>query len=523
MRRRLFVLLCCVALAVNADAAKIKGYIWDVTADGLVVEGQAVQLPPSVKVERKNQRDVTVADLRIGWEVEVEGDQRAGGFVAKKVKVKNKRHEDVDIHGFVETVSDRTINVEGRELFWPTDAVRPAIRPGMRVDGEGILLDDGSVQLEKVKVGPRGFNEDEAQFMMAMRQDVAKFKESIDPIDEQGLIEYVTTVGEGLVPEWVDPNELGFNFSVIDDPSLNAFALPDGTVVVHTGLLAVLENEAQLATVLGHEIAHATHRHGYRGYKNQKKMSWLKIGAIAGGIAVGAATDKGWAGALAGLGGGLAVSAVVSGHGRGLEDEADRVGLHYMVDAGYDPYQAPEVWHVFSRYTADQNAVQNFFFSDHSTHQARISNLTREINQHYRESVSPGTLAANQAQYESAVAPIRKRVAAMNYQRKEYANAAKAFAAELERDPDDPISLYFKGKILWDTGGAERADDAIAAFRQAAASDPEFPEPYREIGGIYYRLERHRDAAEAFEVYLEMRPDAPSAAQIRNYLASVPR
>ena len=518
MKQRVLAIALAMAVATTAHAAKLKGYIWDVTSEGLVVEGVNVELLPNAKVERKNQRDITASDLRIGWEVEVEGNRRAGGFVAKKIKVKNKRNDDIDIRGFIETVSERSVNVEGRELFWPSGETRPALSAGARLEGKGILLDDGSVQLVRAKVAPRGFTEDEAEFMNLVEQDVTKLRQALAPVEETELIDYVTRVGERLVPSWVDPNELGFNFTVIDDPSLNAFALPDGTVVVHTGLLAVLESEAQLATVLDHEIAHATHRHGYRGYKNQKKMSWLKIAAIAGGVAVGAATDKGWAAALAGLGGGLAVSAMMSGHGRNLEDEADRIGLHYLVDAGYDPFQAPEVWHVFGRYTADQNAVQNFFFSDHSTHRARISNLTREINLHYRAAIEPEKMAQNVEAYDAAVSPIRKRVAAMNYQRKEYANAAKAFAAELERNPNDAISLYFEGKILWQTGGANAADDAIARFRAAANADPDFPEPYREMGGVFYRLKRHAEAADAFEKYLQMRPDAPSADPIRAYL-----
>ena len=359
--------------------------------------------------------------------------------------------------------------------------------------------------------------------MNLVRQDVAKLKDALEPYDDAELVRYVSQVGDSLVPAWVDPNELGFNFTAIDDPSLNAFALPDGSVVVHTGLLAILENEAQLATVLGHEIAHATHRHGYRGYKNQNKMKWLQLGAIAGGIAVGAATDKGWAGALAGLGAGLTVSAMVNGHGRKLEDEADRIGLNYMVDAGYDPFQAPEVWRVFDSYTADQNAVQNFFFSDHSTHAARISNLTREINAHYRGTIDGAAMTRNEETYQRVVERVRVHVAAHNYHRGEYKNAAKAFASELERNPNDAAALYYKGKILWDTGGINSAEQVIQAFRSAAAADRNFADPYRELGLVYYKLDRHEAAADAFETYLKMRPNAEGTDEIRAYLSRVGR
>jgi predicted Zn-dependent protease len=107
--------------------------------------------------------------------------------------------------------------------------------------------------------------------------------------------------------------------------------------------------------VLGHEIGHATHRHGYRGYKDQqKKQTLFGIGSLLAGVAVGSATDSAAAGLVTGLGTNLAFKAATNGHGRKLEDEADEVGLYYMVEAGYDYMEAPEVWRVFGRYTKDK-------------------------------------------------------------------------------------------------------------------------------------------------------------------------
>ena len=133
----------------------------------------------------------------------------------------------------------------------------------------------------------------------------------------------------------------------------------------------------------------------------------LQLGALAGGIAVGAKTDSAWAGILTGVGSSLTLSAVVNGHGRKLEDDADRIGLQYMVDAGYDYMEAPAVWQVFSKFTKDQGSVTNFFFSDHSTHRARISNLVREINLHYRGKVDRDTLTTNEDKYQRATASLR--------------------------------------------------------------------------------------------------------------------
>jgi predicted Zn-dependent protease len=122
---------------------------------------------------------------------------------------------------------------------------------------------------------------------------MSQLRAQLKTIDDPQLQAYVDRVGRSLVPKWVDPQQFQFTFTLVNDPTLNAFAMPDGTVVVQSGLLAVLENEAQLATVLGHEIAHATHRHGYRGLKDQqKKQMWAGLGGLAAGVALGGKMDS---------------------------------------------------------------------------------------------------------------------------------------------------------------------------------------------------------------------------------------
>ena len=222
MLRRFVLFACVLSAAASSDADKFKGYLWDVQGRNLVVEGTSVELRPDAKIERKNQKDISAADLRIGWEVEVEGDRRGDRFVAKKLKVRNKKNEDVKVQGFIETVSDASIEVEGLEMFWPRTTQRPTLEPGMRLKGKGIMLDDGSVQLTEAKVGGRGFNQDEAKFMNLVRQDVAKLKDALELYDDADaeVIGYVSRVGDSLVPAWVDPNEHDFNFTVIDDSEL---------------------------------------------------------------------------------------------------------------------------------------------------------------------------------------------------------------------------------------------------------------------------------------------------------------
>ena len=151
--------------------------------------------------------------------------------------------------------------------------------------------------------------------------------------------EYVQALGMSLVPKWQrdlpagDPQKIPFHFYLVDKRAPNAFALANGTVVVHSGMLALLENEAQLAAVLGHEIAHAIQEHTYRQSQYHKKaLMALRIGAAVGAAYGGRAVTD-----LANL----AENAIRNGYSRSLENQADPVGAEYMMMAGYDPRRPP--------------------------------------------------------------------------------------------------------------------------------------------------------------------------------------
>jgi Zn-dependent protease with chaperone function len=508
-----------ILVSTGAFADKLQGYLWNASASSIVVDGVAVRVLPDTRIERPNHEGITASDLRAGWQVEVDARQDSGGWVAKKVKVKNRRNDDTKLEGVLESNGDG-LTVDGYPIRWAKGIEPPRVTPGMRIKAEGTVLDDGTIELKKGEILPAGFDPEEQQFMAAASEEVAKLKMQLKPVQDPQLQGYVERVGRSLVPAWVDPQVFNFNFSIIADPSLNAFALPDGTVVVHTGLLAALENEAQLATVLGHEIAHVTHRHGYRGYKHQTgKMKWLQLGALVGGVVVGTQTDSALAGLLTGLGSNLAISAAVNGHGRNLEDDADRVGLHYMVDAGYYYMEAPEVWQVFSRYVDDQDQVSNFFFSDHSTHEARIRNLNKEIATQYRGQVERDDLKVNEEQHQQIASVLAMQNAAANFERGNYRAAGRGFSNALDRNPNDAMCHLYRGKALWKQYGRQAALDVLQAFDTAAQLDPTLAEPYLNMGIVFFEIQDMQQSALAFRRYLEMRPDAPEGPKIRSLLA----
>jgi metalloendopeptidase OMA1, mitochondrial len=177
------------------------------------------------------------------------------------------------------------------------------------------------------------------------KEVLAKEKASTDV----AAIALVERVGKRLAT--VAP-EKGFKyeFTVLESDQVNAFCLPGGKVCVYTGILPYCQNEAGLATVLGHEIAHAIARHG------GERMS---RGLIIEGIGLGvdaALKDRGVSAtthnvAMTAYGAGTAVGVMLP-FSRSHETEADYLGLTYMSKAGYDPNEAPKFWGRFSALTS---------------------------------------------------------------------------------------------------------------------------------------------------------------------------
>ena len=167
---------------------------------------------------------------------------------------------------------------------------------------------------------------------MSRSQEIATGKKVHEEMLEQFPIyqdehvnQYVTAIGQKMA-EVSDWPELDYVFTIIDSPDINAFALPGGFIYINRGLLTYLNNEAQLAAVLGHEIAHVTARH----YVRQKSAeTGRNIGAVFAGVFTGSYTV---ASAVADWS-----NAAIAGYGRDMELEADGFGAEYLSRAGYSP------------------------------------------------------------------------------------------------------------------------------------------------------------------------------------------
>ena len=189
--------------------------------------------------------------------------------------------------------------------------------------------------------------------------------------------ELVVRVAQRLA-EVADPAVKNFRWhvSLIRSPQVNAFCLPGGKIVVYTGLLPVAKTEAGLATVMGHEMAHATLRHGSERLLQEKATQTLLTGVQ---VSVGDMNLDQQRAIMGAIGAGARYGVLLP-FSRDHESEADKIGLLYMARAGYDPAAAVKFWQRMSAAsTASGQPLE--FLSTHPSNSTRITRLQELLPQ----------------------------------------------------------------------------------------------------------------------------------------------
>ena len=210
---------------------------------------------------------------------------------------------------------------------------------------------------------------------------------------DRELTRYVDTVGQRLAA--VSDRHLPYEFVVLNNSVPNAWALPGGKIAVNRGLLVELQNEAELAAVLGHEIIHAAARHGAKGIE---RGILLQSVVHATGIAAGSDYSQ-----LAVGGASLAAGLISQKYSRDAERESDFYGMQYMSRAGYDPEAAVTLQETFVR-LADNNNQNwlNGLFASHPPSMERVLANKQTLKQ------LPRGGELGQERYQAKIAPLRK-------------------------------------------------------------------------------------------------------------------
>ncbi len=213
-----------------------------------------------------------------------------------------------------------------------TDKAKPEPTPGAKANSP-LTTNEDPAQIGKrnINAGSDKFfgwlGGSQAKEMQIGRQLAMEVEQQAKMVEDPIITEYVNRVGQNVVLH--SDAKIPFTIKVIDSDEVNAFALPGGYFFVNKGLILAADNEAELAGVMAHEIAHVAARHAM---ENQGKSTAMQYGILAGILLSG-----GIAGSVLQNTAGLAQALAFSKFSRSAENEADRLGVQYLYAAGYDP------------------------------------------------------------------------------------------------------------------------------------------------------------------------------------------
>lgn len=306
----------------------------------------------------------------------------------------------LDFSGYAEWRRGEALIVDGQRIVWSSNAKFKgdkratsfdSIPLGYEINGKGFRLADGRIQTTELEVKPNGvafFESDVKQSMTEVEQTWLKAGKAFDSgadgkthdigkLHTTGPeVDRVRRLATKLTPPYLKAGD--FRTYVVDNKDWNAFAAPNGMIVVYDSLLKETDDD-EMAIVLGHELVHATHEHSRKEFKSGMWLQLLALGVVAGSEGLDSKKTQ----AVVQLAAIFTATAMRNGYSRNAEDQADRVGLRYVYEAGYDVRKGPALWNRFAAKYGDQNAAVNFFFGDHSRSSARAKNLSAEIALNY--------------------------------------------------------------------------------------------------------------------------------------------
>ena len=304
---------------------------------------------------------------------------------------------------------------------------------------------------------------------------------------------YVQTVVDRLFPEFQGHMQV----AILKSAQLNAFALPNGRIYINQGLLARLQNEAQLATLLGHEGTHFTNRHGYQNERSVKDSA--AFGAI-GGMIVPLLPQL------------VAVTSMY-GFSREMETEADVNGFARLKRAGYDVHESPRVFeHLIAEIKAE-GIKEPFFFATHPKLVDRVDNMKK-----LSAGAPPGGDGTSSIDYSAKMMQVRVDNLDMMLSMGR-AKSALVMLSDPERRAELPPYVdYYLGeayRLRGQEGDAKLAEDE---YRKAIEVAPEFAPSYRALGMMRLKANHYVDAQTYLERYLELSPSAPDRSYVDSYL-----
>lgn len=293
------------------------------------------------------------------------------------------------------------------------------------------------------------------------RQAAQEVRQELDVVNNQELQRYLDGIGQRLAAT-DSAEDYPYTFSLLNDESINAFALPGGPTFVNSGLLEAADTEAQLAGVMSHELAHIVLRHGT---SQASKANLLQLPAQLAGVFL----SDGQAAQLGQLGIGLGLNLLMLRYSRSAESEADALGAHIMAEAGYNPVSMARFFEKLQEGGAPRAPE---FLSDHPDPGNRVQAVQAEIqtlpNRTYREEIVGGNLDRMQEIASRLPPPNRTQEQVLAANMNDAPRVSNA--GDLTRFQNGPISILAPQD--WQPLTARGSNVWVLAPRRGLAKNP---------------------------------------------------
>ena len=307
-------------------------------------------------------------------------------------------------------------------------------------------------------------------------------KEFYEKLKDRGIFvknpkanEYIDRIGHLLLSHGKKPL-FDFTFSIINSSGINAFATPGGYVYIYSGLIEIAENESQLAGVLAHEIGHIKARHIAQTIESSKKINIATIAAILAGAFLGGSSEL--SAAVASFSMATATTLNLK-YSRKHEEEADRLGMSYLVETGYNGEGMLNFLKIMRKYEFYSNSIPSYFLTHPGTGD-RIIYMDGLLQTRYTKGGA-----------ESITGGLGRIKTILVIGGKDLDSSLRYFQNVLKKDPDNLDALYGLAVIQEKLG---KTMESFSNFRRALSMSPDDAGILRDLGISYFNLGNISDA-----------------------------
>jgi predicted Zn-dependent protease len=340
-----------------------------------------------------------------------------------------------------------------------------------------------------------------------------QFSTDYGAVQDSRLNDYVSQVGNKMAAASHRPH-MPYSFRVVNATYVNAYAFPGGSIAATRGIMLSMENEAGLASLLGHELGHVNARHA------AEQMSKGQLTqAIVGGISVLAGTQSAALGDLAGQLGQISAGALLASYSRDNEREADALGMTYMVGAGYGSEGFVGLMEMLNRMSKHKSTTVDLLFATHPMSQERYDTAFQTANTKYKAALKNPLY---KERYMDHTADLRAKKDAIEeiqngekmLAERKYDAASGHFRQALKKAPEDYVALCM-------ISISNLAQKQYAVGRQyaemAQAVYPQEAQAYHLSGFANIQLKDFEKAYDEFDTYEKRLPGNPNTVFFKGY------